>query len=202
MHYGFTESLHFIWSKKVKKILLFVLTGCNIQTRSKKVKVKVLRIWNRGVRDDMGISDIIAGFINDLLSEEDGTAEVQRADLANRFNCVPSQINYVISTRFSPEHGYIVESRRGGGGYIRITRVRTDPKMLVMHTVNSVGDRIGEKSVAALVSNLMENKAINTTEARMILSATGSRALLPISQDDRDRARASIFKQMLVNTGM
>ena len=71
----------------------------------------------------MGVSDIIAGFIDDMLSETGGTAELQRADLANKFNCVPSQINYVIATRFSPEHGYIVESRRGGGGYIRITRV-------------------------------------------------------------------------------
>ena len=150
----------------------------------------------------MGISDIIAGFINELLSEEDGTAEVQRADLANRFNCVPSQINYVISTRFSPEHGYIVESRRGGGGYIRITRVRTDPKMLVMHTVNGIGDRIGEKSVAALISNLLENDAIDRQSARMMLAATGSRALLPVPQELRDQARASIFKQMLVNTGL
>ena len=65
----------------------------------------------------MGISDVIAAFINDALSQaENGTAELQRAELANKFNCVPSQINYVISTRFSPEMGYIVESRRGGGG--------------------------------------------------------------------------------------
>ena len=76
----------------------------------------------------MGISDIIAGFIQQELEEAGGALELQRSDLAQRFNCVPSQINYVMSTRFSPEHGYIVESRRGGGGYIRITRVRTVPK--------------------------------------------------------------------------
>jgi len=70
----------------------------------------------------MGISDLIAGFLQECLDETgDGVLEIQRSDLAQRFNCVPSQINYVMSTRFSPERGYIVESRRGGNGYIRIT---------------------------------------------------------------------------------
>ena len=68
--------------------------------------------------------------------------EVQRSDLAQRFNCVPSQINYVMSTRFSPERGYIVESRRGGNGYIRITRVRVDRQTLMMHVINSLGAQV------------------------------------------------------------
>ena len=74
----------------------------------------------------MGTSDRIARFILDALESADGTAELQRSSLADRFGCVPSQINYVIATRFSPERGYMVESRRGGGGYIRITRVQPD----------------------------------------------------------------------------
>ena len=90
----------------------------------------------------MGISDVIASFIQSALDETDGVLELQRSDLAQRFNCVPSQINYVMSTRFSPEHGYIVESRRGGNGYIRITRVRTDRKTLLMHVINSIGDEL------------------------------------------------------------
>jgi len=147
----------------------------------------------------MGISDIIAGFIDEVLSETGGTAEMQRADLANRFNCVPSQINYVISTRFSPEHGYIVESRRGGGGYIRITRVVMEPEMLIMHTVNSVGMRIDINTAVAFVENLLDGGAISNNEARMILSAIGNSALRPVRQEERDRLRASILKQMLVN---
>ena len=83
----------------------------------------------------MGISDIIAGFIQQELDNAGGALELQRSDLAQRFNCVPSQINYVMSTRFSPEHGYIVESRRGGGGYIRITRVQVDRQTLLMHVL-------------------------------------------------------------------
>ena len=79
----------------------------------------------------MGTSDMIARFIQAELEEANGVLELQRSDLAQRFGCVPSQINYVMSTRFSPEHGYIVESRRGGGGYIRITRVQVDRHTLV-----------------------------------------------------------------------
>ena len=146
----------------------------------------------------MGVSDIIAGFIDEMLGAT-GTTEVQRAELANRFNCVPSQINYVISTRFSPEHGYIVESRRGGGGYIRITRVAMEPKMLIMHTVNAVGDSVDINTAAALVANLIQNGALSAQEARLILSATGSSALRPARQEERDSLRASILKQMLVN---
>ena len=146
-----------------------------------------------------GISDLIAGFINEILSEADGTAELQRSELANRFNCVPSQINYVISTRFSPERGYIVESRRGGGGYIRITRVKADPKRLIMHTVNSVGDTIDYNTVAALVSNLLESNAVSAQVARVILAGVGNNALRPVEPGQRNAARASIFKHMLIN---
>lgn len=146
-----------------------------------------------------GMSDIIAGFINEILSQTDGSAELQRSELANRFNCVPSQINYVISTRFSPEHGYIVESRRGGGGYIRITKVRTDPKMLVMHTVNAIGDAVSLNSAAALISNLLAEDVMDEKMARLMLSAMGNSALRPAINSDRDRLRASIFKQMLIN---
>ena len=147
----------------------------------------------------MGISDIIAGFINDTL-QEDGTAELQRSALANRFNCVPSQINYVISTRFSPERGYIVESRRGGGGYIRIRRVRMDPKQLVMHTVNAIGDSVDAQTSTALISNLVSSGAISEYSARLMLAATSAAALRPVEPQQRDAVRATILKQILVNT--
>ena len=149
----------------------------------------------------MGISDVIAAFINDALSQaENGTAELQRAELANKFNCVPSQINYVISTRFSPEMGYIVESRRGGGGYIRIRRVRSDPKQLVMHTINSVGDSIDVNTTAAFLSNLLDSEAIDKNTAYLIMAAISDQALRPVPQDMRDNVRASILKQLLIKT--
>jgi len=147
----------------------------------------------------LGISDIIAAFIDESLKDTGGTAELQRADLANRFNCVPSQINYVISTRFSPEHGYIVESRRGGGGYIRIKRVAVDAEILLMHTVNAIGDRVDANTAAALIANLRYNKVISDKEAKLIITATGTNALRPANPLERDVLRASILKQILIN---
>ena len=150
----------------------------------------------------MGVSDIIAGFIDDMLNDMGGIAEMQRAELAGRFNCVPSQINYVISTRFSPERGYLVESRRGGGGYIRIKRIAMDSKILLMHTVNAIGERIDTNTAAALLANLQHNEAIKEDEIKLIMSAIGTNALRPARPIERDALRASILKQMLMQTNL
>jgi len=149
----------------------------------------------------MGVSDIIAGFIDEVLRDTGGTAELQRAELASRFKCVPSQINYVISTRFSPEHGYIVESRRGGGGYIRIKRVPMESEILLMHTVNAIGEHIDSNTTAALLANLLRNNIISERDAKLILSATGTNALRPAHPTQRNTLRASILKQMLMRMG-
>lgn len=148
----------------------------------------------------MATSDLIASFIQEMLDDANGIAELQRGSLAERFSCVPSQINYVISTRFSPEHGYIVESRRGGGGYIRITKVRADPRRLIMHTVNSVGDSLDLRTAAAFVSNILDTGAFDETIANLVMTAIGDKALRPVSPEHRDILRASIFKQLLVST--
>jgi len=147
----------------------------------------------------MKLSDIIEEFIIDTLAESGGTAELQRAGLADRFKCVPSQINYVISTRFSPEHGFMVESRRGGGGYIRITRVVMEQERLIMHTVNAIGERLDINTAGALVGNLLHNNAINAKDAKLIMSAIGNNALRLARSHERDALRASILKQILVN---
>lgn len=148
----------------------------------------------------MGISDVIASFIQSALDETDGVLELQRSDLAQRFNCVPSQINYVMSTRFSPEHGYIVESRRGGGGYIRITRVQVDRQTLLMHVINSIGDRLDAASARAMVQNLVQSEAISRELGQALLSATGGRALQSASPESRDALRADIYKQVLIHS--
>ena len=147
----------------------------------------------------MGISDVIASFIQSALDETDGVVELQRSDLAQRFNCVPSQINYVMSTRFSPEHGYIVESRRGGNGYIRITRVRADRKTLLMHVINSIGDELDSASARAIVQNLVEGNAISAEAGQSLLAGTGDRALRRVDRAYRDMLRADIFKQVLIH---
>ena len=148
----------------------------------------------------MGTSDLIASFILDIMEDAGGTAELSRTNLAERFSCVPSQINYVISTRFSPEHGYIVESRRGGGGFIRITRVQASPQRLIMHTVNSVGVSLDLRTAAAFVSNMLGSDALDLKTARLIMTAISDQSLRPISPEHRDIVRASIYKQLLVST--
>jgi len=145
----------------------------------------------------MATSDLIARFILQEL-EEQGFAELQRASLAERFSCVPSQINYVISTRFSPEHGYIVESRRGGGGYIRIKRVQPSPGQLIMHMVNVVGSALELSTAAALIENAVNAGAMDEMSAKLILASVSDRALRPVPRQYRDMVRASVFKQMLV----
>ena len=147
----------------------------------------------------MGISDLIASFLQDCLDASgDGVLEVQRGELAQRFNCVPSQINYVMSTRFSPERGYIVESRRGGNGYIRITRVQVDRQTLLMHVINSLGDEIDLPSVRAILGNLNQAGALDGDLARTLLAAVGDKALAAVPRDLRNRVRAGILKNVLI----
>ena len=146
----------------------------------------------------MGTSDQITQFILDVLDSANGTAELQRSSLADRFGCVPSQINYVISTRFSPERGYMVESRRGGGGYIRIRRVQPDASQLIMHTVNAVGAELDTATAEALLRNAVSAGALGAYAARLIAAAVSERALRVAPAEHRKAVRSSIFKQMLL----
>ena len=147
----------------------------------------------------MGITDLIASFLQDSLEEsENGVLEVQRNDLAQRFKCVPSQINYVMSTRFSPERGYIVESRRGGNGYIRITRVQVDRQTLLMHVINSLGDQVDLSSARAILSNLVQAGALEENTGRSLLAAVGDKSLGAVPREVRDTVRADIMKQVLI----
>ena len=147
----------------------------------------------------MGISDLIAEFLQSSLeTSENGVLEVQRSDLAQRFNCVPCQINYVMSTRFSPERGYIVESRRGGNGYIRITRVQVNRQTLMMHVINSLGDQVDLASARAILSNLAQAGALQEDLAQVLAAAVGDKALSGVPRENRDRVRADILKQALI----
>lgn len=148
--------------------------------------------------DDMSMSNEIAKLILDMLSD-DGETEIQRNEMAQHLGCVPSQINYVISSRFTPEQGYIVESRRGGGGYIKITRAKYDSKSaMLMHVVNSIGDSIDEASCKAHIYNLNYQNILSPEISKLMIAATGERCLREVPADLRDKVRASLFKQMLL----
>ena len=145
----------------------------------------------------MKLTSLIEDFIKEMMAEENGTIELKRNELASKFGCVPSQINYVISTRFSPERGYIVESRRGGGGYIKIQRVMPKPGNQMMHVVNAIGDYVSYSDAAAIVRNCYDYDLITEKEARIILAAITEKSI-PIGQPQQDALRARMLKNILV----
>ena len=146
----------------------------------------------------MRVSDLIEEFIKELFTEESDYIEIQRNDLAQYFNCVPSQINYVISTRFSPERGYYVESRRGGGGNIKIKRIDITKDKYIMHVINSINDVISQQEADIIINNLVDYEIISTETAKLLRVATNDKVLnLPIEYKDMTRTR--ILKNMLVN---
>ena len=147
----------------------------------------------------MNISELVARAIIDILEQSDGIAEIQRNDFAQTMGCAPSQINYVITSRFTPEHGYTVESRRGGGGYIRITRVRNDKPAVLMHLVNCIGDELDSRTARAMISNLLMNNIITEEVCKVMLAACSDNAYRELSPIYRDILRASVLKQMLIN---
>jgi len=144
------------------------------------------------------MSDMIEEFIKEMFQEDNDYIEIQRNDLAEQFNCVPSQINYVIETRFKPSQGYYVESKRGGGGHIAIKKINLTKSNYIMHMINSVGDGITAQEIDIFISNLLSYAMISQTEAKLLKVATSDK-VLKIPQDMRDALRASIFKNMLLN---
>ena len=140
---------------------------------------------------------MIENFIKELFDDDD-YIEIQRNDLAEHFNCVPSQINYVISTRFKPDQGYYVESKRGGGGHISIRKINVTKSNYLMHIISSIGDKITAQEVDIFISNFLSYDIISKKEARLLKVATSDNVLSQVSEN-RDKLRANIFKNMLLN---
>lgn len=149
----------------------------------------------------MRLSDSIELFIKTLLAEDEPEVELKRNELAEYFGCAPSQINYVLATRFSPDHGYLIESRRGGGGYIRIVRVVQSGAQQLMYLINErIGDAIGEEEAARLVQQLTEQQVISSSEGELMRAAMSAQALsVPMPDTMKDAQRARIFKAMLTS---
>ncbi len=145
----------------------------------------------------MRLSDILTEYIMEML-EAEGNAEIQRRELADRFGCVPSQINYVLTSRFTPEQGYVVESRRGGGGYIRITRIRADKNTALMHIINSIGNELDNITAQVMIKNLLSSSIIREEAAKLMLAATSERSLGLVPTSQKDQVRAAMYKNMLL----
>ena len=163
--------------------------------RSKKVKIS----FDRG--DDVAsLSDLIEAFIKQMIADTNGSIELQRNELANQFNCVPSQINYVISTRFTTDRGYYVESRRGGGGHVKIKRINVNiPGNYLMHIVSSMGSRISQQSAEVFVNNFVDYEVISEREGFLMKAALSDKILGGLPMPDRDIIRASLLKNMIMS---
>lgn len=146
----------------------------------------------------MTLSDYIASVIEEMLDAGGGTAEMKRNDLATRLGCVPSQINYVITSRFTPERGYVIESRRGGGGYIRIVRKQLSRDDYLMHFFHATGDSLGEAEALAFISNLSGSGVIDGREAEIIATAVSDRALASLPPNVRNSVRADILRHIIL----
>ena len=148
------------------------------------------------------LSDITEGFIKELFEANNFNAvEIQRNILAQQFDCSPSQINYVLTTRFNNDRGYIVESRRGGGGYIRIFKVHTATEGELERILNSsIGDSITLNRAFDLLSALSERGVISLRDIKIMQSVISDRALNNVSYEDRNKLRADLLKEMILSS--
>lgn len=150
----------------------------------------------------MRLSDAIEQFIKEMMVEEQQSGiDLKRNELAEYFHCAPSQINYVLSTRFTPDHGYVTSSQRGGGGYIRIVRIMRSDKEHMQYLLR---DRVGESITAGeaqlLCQHLYERGAVSESDAKLMIAATSASALsVPVPENIKDAMRARILRSMLLS---
>ncbi|EAC4720377.1 CtsR family transcriptional regulator, partial [Listeria monocytogenes] len=131
--------------------------------------------------------------------ESSEAVEIKRSEIADKFECVPSQINYVINTRFTMERGYIVESKRGGGGYIRIIKVKMNDKLQLLEAIISMvhDKKVSQSFSEDVILRLLEEEVITKKEARLMVAAL-DREVLILPLPDRDILRSRILEAMLV----
>ena len=148
----------------------------------------------------MRLSDMIAEFIKELWNKEDTQVELKRNALAEYFRCAPSQINYVLSTRFTPDHGYAIESFRGGGGFIRIIRLQEEDREHLSYLINQrVGEAISAQEARLLCLQLARQGRITDATADVMAAALSHQALcVPIPETLKDAIRAKTLRSMLL----
>jgi transcriptional regulator of stress and heat shock response len=144
------------------------------------------------------ISDLIEHYLKQVLEmSEKEIVEIKRSEIADRFQCVPSQINYVINTRFTIENGYVVESKRGGGGYIRIMKVKTNNKShLIDQLVSLIKSHLSQMSAEQIIQRLYEENVITLREAKIMKSVI-DRSVINVELPRRDELRAVMLRAML-----
>ena len=138
--------------------------------------------------DSRNMSDLIESYLKEILKDHQ-EVEIRRSEMADLFDCVPSQINYVIKTRFTVPQGYKVESKRGGGGYIRIVKVNLMKNGdYLLHLANSVGSELSENEGIAMLEQLYVNEFINGREVQLIKTMLSNKSIMSMSDNNRLRA--------------
>ena len=147
-----------------------------------------------------GLTNRIEAFLLAMMQEcDDGHLEIGRNDLAEKFDCAPSQINYVLTTRFTPYNGYYIESRRGGDGYIRIVRLRTEPVDLVRTLLeDGAFDELTADKCKHILKALYDQGLLEEREAGLMKLALDDTALRRLSNAERKRVRADVLRNMLL----
>ena len=146
----------------------------------------------------MKLSDVIEEYIRDIIRDTD-EVELRRSDLANMFNCVPSQINYVISTRFIPEMGFYVESRRGGGGYIKIIKADLSKSEQISGIIDKIGNKLSQSVIDVYLKDFISYNVLDEKTANLIRIAVSDKSLNKVDKLERDSVRADIFKNLTIN---
>lgn len=148
----------------------------------------------------MGLTTQIEKFLLDLLSNENTEfIEIGRNELADKFNCAPSQINYVLTTRFTPYQGYYVESRRGGRGYIKIVKLELSENEIIEKVLSEViKDSITLDKIKHVINGLLHEDILSKKEAHIIIHSLDDHALAKVDTRDRNTLRAEIFKNILL----
>ncbi len=146
----------------------------------------------------MKLSDLIESYIKEII-DKDEFVELKRSELANKFNCVPSQINYVIATRFVPELGFYVESRRGGGGYIKISKINLDKSNSISNIIYKIGRSLSQSVADIYLNDFVRYNVLDKNTADLIRIVISDKSLAKVENINRDYVRADIFKNILVN---
>lgn len=148
----------------------------------------------------MNLVDMIEKYLREEVDKSSNDIlEIKRSDLAELFSCVPSQINYVISTRFAPEMGFYVETRRGGGGYIRIKKINAYEDEIINNIFDKIDNKMSQHVVDVYLKVLLDYNVIDKNAARIIKVATSDKSLQNLSMEDKDVTRANIFKNVVLN---
>lgn len=146
----------------------------------------------------MKLSDLIEQYILDFFKENE-MVELKRSELANKFNCVPSQINYVISTRFIPELGFYVESRRGGGGYIKICRTNLNRSDYISDIIDKISRNLSQTTLDVYLNDFVRYNILNKKTANIVRVALSDKSLAKVDKYDRDLVRSDMLKNIIVN---